>query len=72
MASIVPLESLLDTIPVEKRYLLDHKLENGTHLATIARTISDWQTVLLYLPHLEGNDVATIEHDHRLSYEQQK
>ena len=72
MASIVPLESLLDTIPVEKRHRLDHKLEDTIHVATIARTISDWQRVLLFLPGLQEHDVAAIEYDHRLSYEQQK
>ena len=72
MASTVSLESLLDTIPVEKRHLLDHKLEDSIHLATIARTISDWPTVLLYLPNLKENDVEAIQHDHKLSYQQQR
>lgn len=72
MASTVPLESLLDTIPVEKRHLLDHKLEDGIHLAIIAGSISDWPTVLPYLPNLKPNDAEAIEYNHRLSYEQQK
>lgn len=66
------LDSCLDLIPNEFRQRLHHKLEEGGSLVKIARSIRDWKIAAYFLPGIEDQDVAAIEHDQSLSLDLQK
>ena len=66
------LEACLDLIPNEFRRRLHHKLEEGGSLAKIARSIRDWKIAAHFLPGIEDQDIAAIEHDQSLSLDLQK
>ena len=51
-------QGLLRKVPVEKRHLLDGKVENSRHLAKIAQKLIAWREVL---PFLLENDTEEAE-----------
>lgn len=66
------LETYLDLIPDEFRHRLDYKLEEGGSLVRIARSITDWQVVANFLPGVDDQDVAAVQHDNSQSLDLQK
>ena len=46
---LLSFEELLRKVPMEKRYLLDRKVENNRQLSKIAQKLSEWREVLPYL-----------------------
>ena len=51
-------EELLRRLPEEKRYLLDHKVENDRHLDEIAQEVTGWRDLL---PYFMGNGTEKAE-----------
>ena len=66
------LEACLDLIPNKFRRRLHDKLEEGGRLVKIARSIRDWKIAAYFLPGIEDQDIAAIEHDQSLSLDLQK
>ena len=64
------LDFLLAAVPEENRHRLDHKLEDRTSRATIAKSIKNWRVVAQYIPNI-ADDIDGIEHDY-LSLDEQK